>query len=363
MEVEVNDSYDVSQELDPSFNNSPYMSSDSATPQRASQIFGFLTKGKQSKPPVDLDRTLPQLPSCFSSPSDEGASDSKWPFTERESYVNISFNPKHFSAPPIPLNNDSQRVQERPRSSFIENTSRIRNSLSQEPRSAFSDDSHDFHYQRITPSTPQHPKSSLAPDAQDAKQNDIRVLMTGPTKVIVTAPTPGTNSTGLVRGSRSLVRRTSSGSRRRRSALKDVSSNSSTMAGDPFVIVSPKQKTRPERRYSASSTKSLSRRDYEGREDYISLPKKQRPLSPGPKVNLKENHLCLSVKNELPSTPLRSHTSASSRSYVRSLVQQGAFCASDANLSSELSPVGRQLMNDVRQQRMRAREADRRNRF
>jgi hypothetical protein len=186
--------------------------------------------------------------------------------------------------------------------------------------------------------------------------------MTGPTKVILTAPTPGTNHIGpsrLLSGPRPLKRKTSSGSiERRKSVSKDISSSSSTILGDPFLIVSPKQKPHRRRRSSTSSTGSFSRREYERDENYISHPKKTLPNM----NKLKGDRLSLSVKNDLPSTPLRSNTNANTRSLFRNVLHPGKVhrtAVPDPNLSSELSPVGRQMMDDVRQQRIRAREADR----
>lgn len=339
MEVEVDDSYNDAYEYETSFRtNNPYSTPDPNTPQRASQIFGFLTKGKQSKSPIDFDRTLPDPPSCFSSPSDEGGPGSKRIGDDRKSLGRFSFNLKRFSAPPMSSDDDT-------RSENILHSAKV----PQELYSAFSDDSH------VVALTPQV-SDFVSSNARDAKQNDIRVLMTGPTKVIVTAPTPGTSQPGpsRLRGPRGPSRKSSSGNvMRRRSVLGEVSSNrSSTMAGDPFVVVTAKQQPRTERRNSTSSNRSSLRREVEQREDYISHPKKTRPISPThSKTNtLKENHLCLGVKNELPLTPLRSHSSR----LLKTIAQ-----APNPNLSSELSSVGRQMMHDVRLQRMKARETER----
>ena len=332
------------------------MHPDPATPQRASQIFGFLTKQKQSKPPVDFDRTLPEPPSCFSSPSEEGSNCRRQSFESRDSLAHIPFNSKRFSAPPIPLDNDTHRLS---RNSYLmETTPRQDIRHSKEPHSAFSDDSHN---------TIDMPSALVRQPShdEDTKRNDVQILMTGPTKVILTAPTPGTNHVGPSRvlGPRRPNRRSSSGSiKKRRSILGEVSPNSSTILGDPFLIVSPRKSHRT-RRNSSSSTRSFSRQEYENNENYISHPKKTRPSSPATNVNtLKENQLRLSVKNELPSTPLRSNTNASLRSLFKNVVQPGVGrtpAVLHPNLSSELSPVGRQIMDDVRQQRLRARGADR----
>jgi len=363
MEVEVNNSYDASrEELDRSSKtNSPYTCLDPATPQRASQIFDFLTKQKQSLPPVDLEGTLPDPPSCFSSPSEEGSNSHRRSFENRDS---ISFNPKRFSAPPIPLNIDTQRYS-RTRSSLIDSMSRHDTRHSQDMHSAFSDDSHDGHYNNIATPLHSQPIVKRSSNAEDSNRNDVQILMSGPTRVILTAPTPGTNHVGpsrLLSGPRRPNRKSSSSSiKKGRSVLGEVSSNSSTILGDPFLIVNPKPKPHRDRRSSTSSSRSFSRQEYERNETYISHPKKTRSSSPVPNVNkLKENQLSLSVTNELPSTPLRSNTNASSRSLFKNMVHLGMVrtpAHKDPNLSSELSPVGRQIMDDVRQQRIRAKEA------
>jgi hypothetical protein len=363
MEVEVNNSYDASrEELDRSSKtNTPYPSADPTTPQRASQIFDFLTKQKQPKPPADLDGALPDPPSCFSSPSEEGINSHGESFETRDSLAHIPFNPKRFSAPPIPLDKDTRRLSQA-RSSLTDATPRPDIRHSQQPRSTFSDDSHEGHYDDIA--TPFHPQPFVK-RASNVERNDVQILMSGPTRVILTAPTPGTNHVGpsrLLSGPRRPNRKSSSGStKKRRSVLGEVSSNSPTFAGDPFLIISPKPKSHRDRRSSTSSTRSFSREEFERNETYISHPKRPRSSSPAPNVNkLKENQLSLSVKNELPSTPLRSNTNASSRSLFKKVVQPGMVrtpAPRDPNLSSELSPVGRQIMDDLRHQRMRAKEA------
>ena len=357
MEVEVNDSYDKCEALDYSEkSNSPYISHDPATPQRASQIFNFLTK-KQSKPPIDCDRTLPDLPSCFSSPSEEGVDCHRPSVENRNSLVPIPYTRKRFSAPPIPFDNDTQRSSLTLRQDIHH---------SQELHSTFSDDSHDCQYHPTT--TPFNPQTFIkqTADGDRTKRNDVKVLMSGPTRVILTAPTPGTNRVGssrLLSGPRPLLRKSSSGSvKKRRSILGEVQSNSATILGDPFLIISPKHKPQRNRRSSASSIRSFSSQEYERNENYISHPKKPRPSSPAHSTSkLKGNQLSLSIKNDLPSTPLRSNTNATSRSHFRKVGQSGKMRLPilNPNLSSELSPVGRQIMEDVRHQRTRARETGR----
>ncbi|KAH9479436.1 hypothetical protein JR316_0008030 [Psilocybe cubensis] len=363
MEVELSLSADHSQGFDDldgtNQKNYPYSNSNPSTPQRASQVFGFLTKGKQSKPAEDLDRSLPEVPSCFSTPSDENP--------PRENHISnpnlprFQINPPKLSAMPYAIEDTPRNT--RPQSLIEESPS------SREPRSAFSDDSHDY---RTAPRNSFYVPNSVATpialpnDNFDDKKNTVKVIMNGPTKVIVTAPTPSTNQTGpprLLRGPRAPPRKMSNGGvTRRRSALGEVSNSPPT--ADPFMVPpSPRKRSQSHRR-SNSQSSSRSSCSCEAGPEYVSRPKKLERVSSGSR---KENQLSLAVKAELPSTPLRSNSSTS-RSLLRTVVQQAMFrppldghgvtVPSPAS-SSEMSPYGRQMMSDVRQQRMRAREADR----
>ncbi|KAJ3504222.1 hypothetical protein NLJ89_g8046 [Agrocybe chaxingu] len=324
MEVEINDSQNISQDLeDLHKKNSPYSNPEPSTPQRASQIFGFLTRGKQSKPAEDLmlDRTLPDPPSCFSSPSDENAHDrsSDSHIMPMDTSTDFTFAPTRFSAIPMPLIEDTPRPQHRP---------------TQFPLSA-------------------------PPEVPDKRQNDIKVIMNGPTKVIVTSATPSTNHNGprLLRGPRAPPRKNSTGSvSRRRSALVELSNSS---PNDPFTSRPSRHRPQHRRSSSTSSVSSLSRKNSDRNADYHSGTMRKADFV----SQHKENRLGLSVKTELPSTPLRSNTTTS-RSLLRSVIQQSMFqppvgmTPSPAS-SSAMSPIGQQMMMDVRQQRMKAREADR----
>ena len=348
MEVEL--SIDTSNELDDVYKkNNPYGSSAPNTPQRASQIFGFLTQKKQSKPFSDLERDLPEIPSCFSSPTDEDAALNPASRLRKE-LPKFSFNPSRIPATPIPHLDDTH-TNSRPPSTFHSHWE------AQEPCSAFSDDSHDPRYVlNNTAHVQQDVIPVISATEQEEKQNAIKVIMNGPTKVIVTAPTPSTNHDGpsrLPRGPRAYPRRTSSG-RRRRSALVEVSNSSNS--ADPFD--SHQRGPSPRRSSSRSSSRS-SEASYEHNVQYTSKSKRSEP----PSGYKKENQLTLSAKPDLPSTPIRSNATGP-RSLLRHVVEQSIFrppagvVPSPAS-SSDMSPVGRQMMMDVRQQRMRAREADR----
>ncbi|KAF8906220.1 hypothetical protein CPB84DRAFT_1704963 [Gymnopilus junonius] len=352
MEVEL--SMDTSADMDDLYtNNNPYGNSAPNTPQRASQVFGFLTQKRLSKAFDDLDRTLPELPSCFSSPTNENVEDNSFSRPTKD-LLKFQVNPARIPATPIPRFDDTHR-NSRPQSTAIGNSQFAWES--NEPASAFSDDSHDPHY--VPKNSIQAQKKAMpavSTTEHEEKHNAIKVIMNGPTKVIVTAPTPSTNHDGpsrLPRGPRALPRRTSSS--RRRPALVEVSNSSSTAADPP----NSHHKGQARKRRASQSSHS-SEASYEHHTQYTSRSKKSEPP-----FGSKENQLALSLsaKPELPSTPIRSNISGS-RSLLRTVVEQSIFrppvdtVPSPAS-SSEMSPVGRQIMMDVRQQRMRAREADR----
>ncbi|KAF9565811.1 hypothetical protein CPC08DRAFT_747616 [Agrocybe pediades] len=356
MEVELSIGADISKEMDElarKSNNNPYGNSNPSTPQRASQIFGFLTKGKQSKPPTaDLDRALPDLPSCFSSPSDENASREYFEPPLPADLANFQFNPARFSVMPMPLLDETPR-KPRPHSVQVEGSPPFTDS--NEPRSAFSDDSHDVPCYAPKESflAPETPAPSIQTSRED-KQNAIKVLLNGQTKVIVTAPTPGTGQGGpaRLRGPRAPPRRSSLN---RRSALVEVSNSPPTSPVDACYAPS---KRKPRSR-SGSQSSNRSSRSYDKPR---SENQNWNDASKSSSSNRKENHLALSVKTELPSTPLRSNHG--SRSLLRTVVQQAMFRPPQDNVpspasSSDMSPMGRQMMADVREQRMRARELDR----
>jgi hypothetical protein len=362
MEVELSMTTDIAHDLEDLNKNHPYMKSNPSTPQRASQVFGFLTRGKQSKPVEEIERSLPELPSTFSSPSDENVSCDKFESHFSDNSSEFTSTTSRFSSIPTPLSDDTLCVS-RARSSLIRHPPFSPDRpASQELRSTFSDDSHD-------PTDLPHGHTLEAERTFNdvstfSKQNDVKVIMNGPTKVIVTAPTPSVNheaSSRIPRGPRAFPRRSSSSIKRRRSALVELSNSTSPSIIDPFTAVPPRRRAQTHHRSnSQNSTVSVSRKNWDGTRDYISKPTKLVSTAP----QQKENQLSLSVRREMPATPLRSNTTSGSHSLFRSVVHQGMFrppvgmTPSPAS-SSEMSPVGRQMMMDVRQLRLKAREADR----
>jgi hypothetical protein len=351
---------DISQDLENLNKNYPYMNSNPSTPQRASQVFEFLTRGKQSKPTEEIERSLPELPSVFSSPSDENVLHDKLESRFSDNSSDFTFVATRFSTMSIPLSDDTSRARS---DLFTHPRFSLDQPASQELRSAFSDDSHDHaNLVRGHTSDAANP-SNVVPVF--SKQNDIKVIMNGPTKVIVTAPTPSANreaSPRVPRGPRLFPRRSSSSVKRRRSALVELANSTPSSTMDPFTAVPSGRRTQTcHRSSSQTSAVSISRKNWDGSTDYISNPTKLISTAP----QQKENQLSLSVRQEIPATPLRSNTT-SSRSLFRSVVHQGVFrppvgiTPSPAS-SSEMSPVGRQMMMDVRQQRLKARETHREN--
>jgi len=203
-------------------------------------------------------------------------------------------------------------------------------------------------------------------DELETRRNEIKVIMTGPTRVIVTAPTPSANREGpsrLPRGPRAPPRKSSSGSvKRRRSALVELSNSSSNphSTSDLFTAIPLRRRSQTHRRGSSQTSVGSFTRDE--RLDYPPKNSNTDIISPS-ESQRKENQLVFSVRDELPSTPLRSDTN-SSRSLLRSVVEHAMFrppigmTPSPAS-SSEMSPVGREIMMNVRQQRMKARGAER----
>jgi hypothetical protein len=170
----------------------------------------------------------------------------------------------------------------------------------------------------------------------------VQVIMAhGPTKVIVTAPTPSYHDNiapmRIPRGPRS---------HHRQRAGRHISTR------DSFTAI-------PARRHvSRSSSVSIGSvsASLVDRAD----PPVTKAADKGKRRSIlavfeKENHL--SAKQELPRTPIR--TASISRPFQRGPTHRAP--ASPAS-SLELSAAGQQLMVDLRQQRTKAREQDRRGR-
>jgi len=335
---------------------------DLTTPQRASQIFSFITK----RNPVKHER-VPSL---------------------------------------IPFSSSLERSYDAPCSRFSTDESSFDGRTSRQSRSslATSQESSITPMQRI-PKLRTVPDFSVAEDDDDTleyPQRKVRVLMTGPTKIMVTEPTPNGQSEQVmsripIRGlphnpyKRKVphTRRTPMLTLTQRTNIvnNSASRGSVRLRGNPTGIPRHRPSRRSACRVSiASSTMS----SFQAEADALAVatacaldqlardracPQVRSPTRT-PRGGDKENQSssgALFAKVNLPSTPLRSHTIGKgplSRKVVTpSLFQRpgtsGVLENSLANMSggggnssSELSPLGKQMMLDARQQRMRVKEWD-----
>ncbi|KAG2011756.1 hypothetical protein CC2G_011839 [Coprinopsis cinerea AmutBmut pab1-1] len=413
MDVELSVSTNASEIFGESFRhnhsyNKPEPTTPQRTPQRASQVFDFITKKKQSKPALENDdRPLPQLPSAFSSPSSDGAHSINDHLGSRfsEDSCESAFAKERISAIPIPCDAplDSRPVSEQSFTYKFGDTPQDQDI----PRFSFNVDMNAVHEPQVS----QQPPADIVIDTTHAdrpalqqivtpqtKTRPVKVLMTGPTKVIVTAPTPGTahpnSGTRIPRGPRSLSsRRRISGSHRsgsRRSTQLERSHTGSDMLSS---IPSPRYRSSHHRSTSGSSShgsnnenepprhhRSSSSRD--SRSDRDRSSKERRSVHKGSTIpeGYISKPMSLGVKAEIPLTPLRSqntnssHRSSnssrrSSTSLFRPVVNQATFDPPSTRngdrdsiaygygktgngyaLSSEI---------DLRYQRAKAREAER----
>lgn len=355
----------------PSKDRNPYGNPDVTTPQRASQVFGFLISNRRQVNIDDQDRSLHELLSTFSVSSNQGSPPNEAPhshFSSDGSSESV-YGSLVTSAMPIPPNDTLF-------------SSRINSSDTQSIRSSS--------YPSDTPRHPVKSSSSTTPDLQilrtngqriheavpdGIKHHEVKVIMNRPTKVVVTAPTPSANHEALSRisrGPRAQQRRSSArGMKVRRSATLAERSNSnanSVHSKDMFTPVLSRRKSH----YPTSSRGSSSTISYTGIEPPTIRPAEKSSRSGRGSRSIlaeidKENDVGLSVKNDMPCTPLRSKSTSSSRdsrSLFRAAVDPSVFrppvgMPPSPASSSELSPVGRQLMVNLRQQRAKAREADR----
>ncbi|KAF9461213.1 hypothetical protein BDZ94DRAFT_1221779 [Collybia nuda] len=311
---------------------------DPITPRRASQVFKFLTEKRRTSTVGDEYGSLPELPNTFSSSSTKNSQVHSH-FSEVSS--DSIYSPSAIPAIPPHFNDIS--------TTLLDHTTGLS-------------------MLHISPETPSH-------DTNCSKiENAVEVIMTVPTKVIVTAPTPCTNRNNTIyrapRGPRSHPRRFASGSSNKKcAALADhnPSRSNSTISVDPFTPVPPRRKHH--RRSTSQSSVSISLSSDQPLLQKTTSPRRTKTRSILTESD-KENATGLSAIPQIPTTPLRRKSKSSprdSRSLFRVAVNPGMFqppmgmTPSPAS-SSELSPVGRQLMTDLRQQRTKARGAERRGR-
>ncbi|KAG5647476.1 hypothetical protein DXG03_009411 [Asterophora parasitica] len=354
MEVELSTTESLPHVEETTGDKIPYMNTDPATPQRASQVFGFLTQRTRHQYADDQERSLPELPSAFSISSDEGSTPGHR-VEGRSHFSDDSFDVASALAPrpaiPIPTSSDT-----------LADTGPIHHdTVSIEPS--------------LGAVSPAQMTSDPIPEPTNAAETvwvatNLRKAANAPTRVIVTAPTPsGKHDTPsrIPRGPRAQSRRLSANHNkvRRATTLAERSSNTSHSV-DTLTHVPSKH--HPSRRTSNSSSSTRTRNSQIGE---IGMPTRLEKRSSGSRGSgarsiltelNKENGRELSVKSTLPSTPLRSKSD--SKSLFRTAVTPNMFrppagmTPSPAS-SSDLSPVGKQMMMNVRQQRSKAREQER----
>lgn len=367
MEVELSIATDFSACVDyPDQNQtrSPYENPDSKTPQRASQVFDFLTERRRSTKVSESDRPPPDLPSAFSSPSDEDSPPTMpLPHASLDTSSELPYLPsRNATIPPLDSDDDTHIHPPtlKPRTLFQPITTRAPYLPTRARRNTI---------QESRVETPRTPSKHRVP-------GNVQVLMAGPTKVIVTAPTPSsitnTPPSRIPRGPRAQAKRRSSGSmKKQRPTLTERSGSGSNASSskDPFTPLPPRQHKAHRSTTSLASSSANLLQESDMPSTARPVEKTSRSESHTGKSNVgseKENNLGLSATPEFPLTPLRSHSgSASSRSSLfRPTVNADMFkppqgMTPSPTSSSELSPVGQQMMSDLRKQRMRAREVDR----
>ncbi|KAF9454257.1 hypothetical protein P691DRAFT_692828 [Macrolepiota fuliginosa MF-IS2] len=303
--------------------NNPYKNIGPNTPQRASQVFSFLTKRNT----IHDGRSLQDLPSAFSSSSE---------ISHENLRSRFSTDGSQYGASPTPRKG--------------------RNSYGP------------FQETMETPMPPPRVPDDGPPEPT---QHQVHVLMTGPTKVIVTAPTPGAGPTPSripIRGPRQPPKRRSSSSRRPPMLTHRMNSSVPSRISSKDSLTSIPQR-KPHRRATShgstiSAASSTAEADAMATVRVLDNLTRNKTYHNSPSRGDKENQLGLTARVELPSTPLRKGSSLFRKVVTPSMFQPPVYSesrsASPAELSSELSPVGKQMMLDARKQRMRTREAENR---
>lgn len=287
-----------------------------ATPRRASQVFGFLREKKRSV--ADDERPLPDLPSVFSTPdSSEDILRSHFSDTSDASIHAIPQTPApKSSAPP---------------SSY-----------------AFSE-----------PHTPRpHSSSSTDPDTSIAQicAREVTLIVTAPTKVIVTAPTPRAGrdeETGMHLRQRRLSAGRGGGGKKlpRRPSLN---SSGLDRSGSYERPISRSTTTTTTTRSSSNAKSRKSKIDKSDISDpFTPVPARSRSRRQRDVETEKENSLGggLGVSRDIPSTPLRSSSSGRVSKQKLFGARTPRSQHPELELSRELSDVGRKVMDDVRRAR------------
>lgn len=357
------------------------------TPRRASEIFKFLTDSDSQETPVagtrtkaSEERSLPDLPgSAFSSPSsDTHDPDHDSPTSDSSVYSSsIHDSPHTPTSPAIPIPPEHDITQSGMHKDMpvdddpFETSQRVSPLPPPSPRS--------FRSHHADPSkrhtADSFANTSLAIEALEGgaklhQVQKVRVIMIAPTKVIVTEPTPNGNDmvdppTRIPRGPRGQPKRTPGTFTQHRPMLVERSNSGnlgSSRRGNHTAIPVPKKKKKVHYRTPSfgSTTSSIADSEISGpmKLGGSRLPRRSSGSSMRGESE-KENVLRAHV--ELPATPLRSHSALSRSAITPSTFfshPTGETPSPNSSTEKALSPLGRRLMMDVRQQRMNARDVE-----
>ncbi|KAJ3721113.1 hypothetical protein C8R42DRAFT_78150 [Lentinula raphanica] len=367
MEVELSAATEISQALDsPHVTENPYQQSsqEPKTPRRASEVFGFLTEKRKSRPLKEA--LITPAPGLTSTSSDEASSDS--PVLSRFS-VNSSERRASMSAASDTISNKLSKPDDLdPLESVFHQRPVSRHSHHDDP-SCYVDGQSYLYSDQVS--------QNLSDDVRK-----VRVILTAPTKVIVTAATPLADTADrptsrMSRGPRSGQRRRSRSSLKGQEIRQGLAERSnSTNSSDLFTPIPsrPMKLRRSSASLSSTHTDSGAAHAHAHSQTHTSTSRHSEKESRSKnrrhgstkslmsavldKENSYKNTLGLGVTPELPFTPIRSHSSSRS-SLLRAAVTPASFrpprgmTPSPAS-SSELSPVGKMMMMDVRRQKSRS---------
>lgn len=303
-----------------------------ATPQKAIDVFGFLAERRRSRPPesmpVNYNRDLPDPPSCFSSPSDAHEVGPSRYSAADNSFGVISLNSNESEAPAMknPLDDSIIDI-------FTSYQRAQRNPL-------------------VTP-VPQEkaPITTAAAPQETEAERQVKVLFTNPQTVMVTAPTPGHYMEGyesrIPRGPRAHKSRSSHERR-------------SSRTHSPRAAAAEEAHRHASRGHKAAGTPPKDR--------FTSIPSRPRKMQPRVSSNSssrstrdKENgSSTLMAKTDIPHTPMRVSSNSSTSRLLRSVITPTSFikptkAEMELDLSADLSPIGKDVMREMRRQRSTSR--------
>ncbi|KIY71866.1 hypothetical protein CYLTODRAFT_440959 [Cylindrobasidium torrendii FP15055 ss-10] len=298
-----------------------------ATPQKAIDVFGFLAERRRSRPPesmpVDYNRDLPDPPSCFSSPSDAHEVGPSRYSAADTSFGVISLNTNESEAPAMknPLDDSIIDI-------FTSYQRAQRNPL-------------------VTPVPQEKVPVTAATSHETEAERQVKVLFTNPQTVMVTAPTPG----HYMEGYESRIPR---GPRAHKS--RSTHERRSSRTHSPRAAAAEEAHRHASRAHKAAGTPPKDR--------FTSIPSRPRKMQPRVSSNSssrsnrdKENgSSTLMAKTDIPHTPMRMSSNSSTSKLLRSVITPTSFikptkAEMEPDLSADLSPIGKDLMREMRRQR------------